>query len=82
MFLTTALFLANRVYGFHPLAAFLFYMLAAAISIGILMAVANARGRSPLWSLFGIWPVLGLLIGLLILIAFPANPEPPSQKAA
>lgn len=82
MLTTTSLFLAQRVYGYHPLAALLFYMLAAAISIGILVAVANARGRSSLWSLFGIWPIVGLVIGLLILMAFPANPEPPAQKAA
>ena len=82
MLTTTSLFLAQRVYGYHPFAALLFYMIAAAISIGILMAVANARGRSSLWSLFGIWPIVGLLIGLLILIAFPTNTEPPAQKAA
>ncbi|MFN8618401.1 MAG: hypothetical protein U0837_15010 [Dehalococcoidia bacterium] len=82
MLTTTSLFLAQRFYGYHPFAAFLFYLLFASVCVGILLAVANSRGRSSLWSLFGVWLLPGLLIGLLVLIALPANTEPPAQNAA
>ncbi len=82
MLTTTTVFLAQRVYGYHPFAAFLFYLLVATVCVGILVAVANSRGRSTLWSLFGVWLLPGLLIGLLVLIALPANSEPPAQNAA
>jgi len=81
MLLTASLFLARHVYGFHPFVAFLLYLLAAMVCVGILLAVANARGRSPLWSLFGVWLVPGLLIGLLVLIALPTS-QPPASKVA
>ncbi len=80
--LTTTFFLAQRVYGYHPLAAFFFYLLVAVICVGILTAVATSRGRSTLWSLFGLWLLPGLLIGLLVLIALPSNSEPPAPTAA
>lgn len=82
MLTTNSFFLAQRVYGYHPLAAFFFYLLFATICVGVLIAVANSRGRSTLWSLFGVWLLPGLLIGLLVLIALPANGEPPAQNAA
>jgi hypothetical protein len=79
---TTSLFLARRVYGYHPLAALIFYAIAAAICIGVLIAVANARGRSGFWSLFGLWLIPGLVVGLLILIALPANHPPGATPAS
>jgi hypothetical protein len=81
MLLTSSLFLTRHVYGYHPLAALFIYMLAAALCVGILSAVANARGRSSLWSLFGLWLIPGLVVGLLVLIALPSN-QPPTAKAA
>lgn len=80
MVLTSSLFLARTVGGYHPFAALFFYLIAAAVCIGILMTVANARGRSGLWSLFGLWLVPGLLIGLLFLIALPSS-QPPTKAA-
>ena len=82
MLTADTLFLAHRFYGYHPFAAFLFYLLAATVCVGVLVAVANSRGRSGLWSLFGLWLLPGLLIGLLVLIALPTNTEPPAQGAA
>ncbi|HNM78847.1 MAG TPA: hypothetical protein PKI89_10795 [Tepidiformaceae bacterium] len=82
MFLAHTAFLSHHVYGGHPFAALFLYLLAAAVCVGILVAVANARGRSALWSLMGLWLIPGLLIGLLILIALPANTQPPTQSAA
>ena len=82
MFLAHSVFLAHHVYGGHPFAALFLYLLAAAVWIGILVAVTNARGRSALWSLLGLRLIPGLLIGLLILIALPANTQPPTQPAA
>ena len=77
MFLVTSLFLTRHVAGFHPLLALLFYVIAAAICIGILITVANARGRSGLWSLMGLWLIPGLIVGLLVLIALPTNRPAP-----
>lgn len=80
MYLETSLFLARRVWVFHPGVALFFYLLAVAVCVGALLAVANSRGRSGLWSLFGVWLVPGLLIGLLVLIALPANTQPPDGR--
>ena len=81
MHLNASLFLAQRFWVFHPALALFFYLVAVAICVGILMAVANARGRSGLWSLFGLWLVPGLVIGLLVLIALPSANNPPAAPS-
>jgi len=81
VYLNATLFLAGRVWVFHPALALFFYLVAVAICVGVLMAVASARGRSGLWSLFGVWLIPGLLIGLLVLIALPSNARPPATPS-
>ena len=67
-------FLARRIFGVHPGVALALHVITAVIAIFILIQVANARGRSPWWSLLGIFGVPGLVIGLLVLIALPVQP--------
>jgi hypothetical protein len=73
MLIAERLFFVHRVAGFHPLFALFLYLAVAALCIWVLMAVASSRGRSSMWSLFGLWLIPGLVIGLLVLIALPAN---------
>ena len=47
MYLNATLFLAQRFWVFHPALALFFYLVAVAVCVGILMAVANARGLRP-----------------------------------
>ncbi len=58
---------------FGPLGApeVLIVLIVWAAPIAILVYVANARGRSPWFGAFGILGLIGLVVGLLVLIAVP-----------
>jgi hypothetical protein len=47
------------------------FFLGAAISGGICVAIANAKGRNPL-----LWGILGFLFGLFAIIACACLPRP------
>jgi hypothetical protein len=61
-------------FGFHPVARFVFFhFVTGVISVLTLLIVANAR-RQSLWAaLWGVPGLLGLLFGLLFLIAMPSR---------
>ena len=69
------LFLVRRVAGLHPGIWVLGHLITAVIAVIILYNVAAARGRSKWWALLGIGGLPGLVIGLLVLIALPVQPQ-------
>ena len=61
-------------FGSHPAARFLiFHVVTAVIGVITLLVVANARKQSPCAALCGVGGIVGLIIGLLFLIAMPSR---------
>lgn len=69
------LLLVRRVGGLHPGLWVLGHVVTAVIAVIILLNVASARGRSKWWALLGIGGLPGLVVGLLVLIALPVQPQ-------
>lgn len=62
----------------HPLTWLLFVLVIDTVCALTLIAVADARGHSRIFAFWAVLGFIGLVAGLLLMIALPGEPKPPA----
>lgn len=65
----------------HPFAWMFLGLVVGVVCVMTLSIVAEARGQSRWFALWGLFGFAGLLAGLLIMLAVPTGPNPPAQRS-
>lgn len=62
----------------HPFTWLLFVLIIDTLSALTLIAVADARGHTRMFAVWAVLGFIGLVAGLLLMIALPGQPKPPA----